>query len=501
MNIQKKKRRTSHHNNARSNGHGHGHAHAHGLYHKSASLQPQHAMARLFHFSDLLNAVSADCYLVLDLDETVYIGLYAPCAMIKEKGLARYQHLLSSSPRYKHIRFDEKTKMTRMLQAAVSSKRAMESDTVQTIRTLQQRGVQLFALTARFSSMAATTQRELSTLGLDFSLTSPFPSGRILRDEMTDAIYEDGVVYTNATEKGPVLNRFLHSLWSSKLHQSVNVSSIPAAAPTLSQSSSYESLSSVVSPGNTPPQTTPQMPSAAPPGGSVVVEDAVSAAAQNAFVTAPPSVVVSNDSHQNHLTIPAMSLPPAQYQQIHSSGVAPRSSIIFKTSKKLRTKKMKAQWDESMANDNGTQNESSHHHHRTRTQYAYNRQRVFPERLVFVDDRLQNCVSVMNGVRVGISILTYHYTPQLSGDRTYSSVTASGASTDMNDSDDIMNDEAMEDALADLQIHTFITTQHILNDQQAKLILQQNSHQQQHTNECHPIVNDENTSKLLTSTA
>ena len=39
-----------------------------------------------------------------------------------------------------------------------------------------------------------------------------------------------------------------------------------------------------------------------------------------------------------------------------------------------------------------------------------------PRLLVFVDDRLQNCVSVMNGLRctqqLGIGLLTYHYTPQ-----------------------------------------------------------------------------------------
>ena len=124
-----------------------------------------------------------------------------------ERGLQRYQSIITTHPDYRSLPFASKASLTRVLQAAVSRKRGVEADTISTIKQLQAKGVPVFALTARFSSMIATTKLELASLSLDLSLTSPFR--HVVRDLATNAVISDGVIFTNANEKGPLLNRFL----------------------------------------------------------------------------------------------------------------------------------------------------------------------------------------------------------------------------------------------------------------------------------------------------
>jgi len=101
----------------------------------------------------------------------------------------------------------------------------VESRTAWVIRELQESGAHVFALTARYAEMAAITIKALRALGIDFSHSAPFPKGAI-RDPDTDSLCEDGVIYTNAHDKGLVLNRFLQHVTFAHLLQGA-----PGAAP------------------------------------------------------------------------------------------------------------------------------------------------------------------------------------------------------------------------------------------------------------------------------
>ena len=78
------------------------------------------------------------------------------------------------------------------------------------------------------------------------SITSPFPHGRTYKDQQTDALIEDGVCYTNATEKGPILDRFMNALlFKSKVDpKRLAAGSRPIGIPTASSLASGSSSSS-----------------------------------------------------------------------------------------------------------------------------------------------------------------------------------------------------------------------------------------------------------------
>lgn len=212
-------------------------------------------------------------YLILDIDETIHVNAYTPCALLQSPGLALYQAVLaaaaantspSQTSRSKqrelaagcslnsytsiinYLRdwtFSRKQQLTKALQACLQAKKTVENDTTEYIKYLQERGVRIFALTARYSHMSAVTRRELEKLNIDLTLSSPFEGDGHTADGIwydgdfhdiddedysnkggenksqdqssvvSDARYEGGVIYTNACEKGPVLQRFLTRLW------------------------------------------------------------------------------------------------------------------------------------------------------------------------------------------------------------------------------------------------------------------------------------------------
>ena len=162
---------------------------------RAAAMSDLRSMARLSSFSTLMAHCKADTWIVLDLDDTVYCGYHSPCHMMTERGLQRYQSLITGHAHYKQLPFASKSSITRQLQAAVSRKRGVERDTIRTIKQLQAAGVPVFALTARFSSMIATTKLELASLSLDMSLTSPFRT--FVRDTETSAVISDGIIFSD----------------------------------------------------------------------------------------------------------------------------------------------------------------------------------------------------------------------------------------------------------------------------------------------------------------
>ena len=164
---------------------------------RAATQSDLRSMARLSSFSSLMSHCKPDTWIVLDLDDTVYCGYHSPCHMMTERGLQRYQSLITAHSHYKQLPFATKSSITRQLQAAVSRKRGVERDTIRTIKQLQAAGVPVFALTARFSSMIATTKLELASLSLDMSLTSPFRT--FVRDTETSAVVSDGIIFSDGS--------------------------------------------------------------------------------------------------------------------------------------------------------------------------------------------------------------------------------------------------------------------------------------------------------------
>ena len=83
--------------------------------------------------------------------------------MMLEPGLKLYQHLLTHSAQYKHLPFLHKTKLTKILQLALSSKRAMEYDTIAVVKHLQSQGTPVFALTAAIFTYGCYNEKGIST--------------------------------------------------------------------------------------------------------------------------------------------------------------------------------------------------------------------------------------------------------------------------------------------------------------------------------------------------
>ena len=166
----------------------------------------------LKHINTLLDVVTPTSYLIFDVDDTLITNLYTPCLLTTDKGIQAYQAILSRNPLYADLSLKQKNTVTRILQRALDSKRLVESDTQMVIKTLQEMGCTVFGLTKRWSESSAETRKELLTMGIDFTSSSPFPRGRKYCDECTESLLVDGVIYTNGHEKGPVLDRFLSQI-------------------------------------------------------------------------------------------------------------------------------------------------------------------------------------------------------------------------------------------------------------------------------------------------
>ena len=166
----------------------------------------------LKHVNTLLDVATPSSYLIFDIDDTLITNLYTPCLLTTDKGIQAYQAILSRNPLYAELTLKQKNTVTRILQRALDSKRLVESDTQMVIKTLQEMGCTVFGLTKRWSESAVETRKELLTMQIDFTTSSPFPRGRKYCDECTESLLVDGVIYTNGHEKGPVLDRFLSQI-------------------------------------------------------------------------------------------------------------------------------------------------------------------------------------------------------------------------------------------------------------------------------------------------
>lgn len=116
------------------------------------------------------------------------------------------------------------------------SRIAVEDCTVEVVKKLQDMGCTVFGLTSRYSKTAVATKEELLRVGIDLSLSSPFPNSHLLNDPVTKAACQDGVIFSNGQAKGPVLNRFLegfvfHHLYKEALANGGFVSNLASRVP------------------------------------------------------------------------------------------------------------------------------------------------------------------------------------------------------------------------------------------------------------------------------
>jgi len=128
-------------------------------------------------------------------------------------------------------------------QSALYHKRLVEqSQTVSTatvVAQLQAAGCWVFGLTSRYANVAAQTYSTLVELGITMDAHAPFAplhGQSQLFDKQSGALYSQGIVYTSAQPKGPILQRFLEC-WVFKdeiMQRSGHADDVrPSAAPAI----------------------------------------------------------------------------------------------------------------------------------------------------------------------------------------------------------------------------------------------------------------------------
>ena len=166
----------------------------------------------LTYIKQLLDIITPNTYIALDIDETIQKCKYSPCLLLSDYGIQEYQSMLLIEP-YRSMSNLQLNQRREQLNIAIHSKIYVEDNTKEIIELLQAKNIKIFGLTSRYSNMAYHTHRILTEeLDLYLEKTSPFPKDRILRDPITDAQYQNGIIYTNATNKAYILDRFLSNV-------------------------------------------------------------------------------------------------------------------------------------------------------------------------------------------------------------------------------------------------------------------------------------------------
>lgn len=185
---------------------------AEGTSSRSSAPRADSHLSTLDNLEVLLDHARPGAFFALDIDDTLHMSKHHPCMMLSHQGIRAYQYLLRKKECYRSRPHEELEERRAKLQAALNSKRLVQSNTAEIVRTLQERGCWVFGCTSRYAGMAEKTTKTLLSLGIDLSLRSPFPTGKALFDPRTEALCKDGIVFTNAINKAVVLNRFLEKV-------------------------------------------------------------------------------------------------------------------------------------------------------------------------------------------------------------------------------------------------------------------------------------------------
>mmetsp|Transcript_16435 Transcript_16435/g.23107 ORF Transcript_16435/g.23107 Transcript_16435/m.23107 type:complete len:696 (-) Transcript_16435:278-2365(-) len=161
----------------------------------------------LASFSTLMEHASPKAYFVFDIDETIIVPGTFPSMLLSPYGIRSINELLQKSNG--DMRLSTRRYLRQLVMDAVNTRKLIEPITAEVVKNLQEMGCTVFCLTARHSRSVGQTKQELLKVGVDFSVTSPFPNNSLLTDPVTGAVCEDGIIFANGNHKGTVLNRFL----------------------------------------------------------------------------------------------------------------------------------------------------------------------------------------------------------------------------------------------------------------------------------------------------
>ncbi len=174
---------------------------------------PSHAMFALTKISSLLQYVSPGALVAFDIDDTLVKKRHFSCSLLTAEGSRAFQaHLQQRLP---SLSFAEKQRLVNALHQHVKAFTLAENETAAVVSALQNRGVRVFGLTARSSSMAAATAVSLAELGIDLTRSTPITLPQRAIEPSTGAAVVDGVVYCGDVDKGVVFQRLLQLGWLS----------------------------------------------------------------------------------------------------------------------------------------------------------------------------------------------------------------------------------------------------------------------------------------------
>lgn len=161
-----------------------------------------------YHFTEILPYITKDCLVILDIDDTLLV----PKQMLgcdewfcyryktyQQKGLSASEALEKSLAEWESLRH-------------IIEMQLVEPNTDQIIASLQKQGYALMGLTTQGLALATRTSLQLQQLGIDLSLTAPFPTDHYVNFHGHSTLFRKGILFTSGTHKGKVLFQFLQDL-------------------------------------------------------------------------------------------------------------------------------------------------------------------------------------------------------------------------------------------------------------------------------------------------
>lgn len=174
---------------------------------------PSHATFALTQISSLLQYVAPGSIVAFDIDDTLIKKRHFACSLLTTEG-SRQFHLYIQQHLKNHS-YSDKQNLVNALHREVKAFELAENETAAVVKALQSRGVYVFGLTARASTMAAATNMSLSALDMDLAVCPPPTLPVRAVEPHTGATIVDGIVYCNEVDKGVVFQRLLNLNWLS----------------------------------------------------------------------------------------------------------------------------------------------------------------------------------------------------------------------------------------------------------------------------------------------
>jgi len=160
-------------------------------------------IASFMELSQYAGAGALPRFIGLDIDETLIQTKSAPSLLLSMPGVQAFQQYVNR--KYGND-FQTKNRLCRDIEACLKTKVLTEPCVAHVIRSLQDAGSWVFAVTARYSELADNTDKTLASLGINFASSSPFPA-QMIKDPVTEAVCRNGIIYCNNQNKGLIVNR------------------------------------------------------------------------------------------------------------------------------------------------------------------------------------------------------------------------------------------------------------------------------------------------------